>query len=292
MQKLASDRHRIHLITGAGSSELTGTACSAFAGQWHDDNYMQSSAAVRTMIPLGKKSWFFITADYAFGHTLEEVATNLLQQAGGTSLGHALPPFGSTEFSSYLLMAQASGAQVIALSNGGSDLINSVKQAHEFQISGSGQTLLPLGMFITDVHSLGLEAAQGLVFATGFYWDQDEATRTWSRRFFDRMGRMPTKEHAEAYSAVRHYLRAVGAAGTKDAPAVMARMRQMPVDDFYAQGGTLREDGRLVHRVLLVQVKSPAESKQAWDYYKVLGTVPGEQAVQPLAQSQCPLVKH
>ena len=292
VQKLATERERVHLITGAGSSELTGTACSPYAAQWHDDSYMQASAAVRFMTQQGEKDWFFLTVDYAFGRTLEDVATRLLQQSGGRVVGHAAHPFGSQDFSSYLLTARTSGARVIALANAGSDMINTIKQAHEFGMPGPGQVLLPLSVFITDVHSLGLETAQGLVFATGFYWDLNDATRAWSRRFFARAGRMPTKEHAEAYSAVRHYLLAIGALNTKSAAAVMAWMRATPVDDFYAPGGILREDGRLSHDVLLVQVKAPSESKAPWDYYKVLGTIGADQAVQPLAESLCPLVKH
>ncbi len=209
IQKLATDRHKLHFVTGAASSDLTGKACSAFAADWQDDNYMQASAGVAAMTKRGANTWFFITADYAFGHNLEDVTTGLLRKSGGRVVGDALHPMGSNDLSSYLLKAQASDAKVIALANGGSDLINTIKQAHEFHIPSNGGVLLPFGMFISDVHSLGLETAQGLVFPTGFYWDLNDATRAWSRRFFDRIGRMPTKEHAEAYSSVRHYLRAV-----------------------------------------------------------------------------------
>ena len=292
LQKLVTERQKIQLISGAGSSDLTGKACSAFSAQWHDDNYMQASAAVRSMAHRGADTWFFITADYAFGRTLEAVASQLVERSGGRVLDSVRHPFGSTEYSSYLVRAQTSGAKVIALANGGSDQVNTIKQAREFHVPAEGQTLLPLGMFITDVHSLGLETAQGLVFATGFYWDLNDATRVWSRRFYDRMGRMPTKEHAETYSAVRHYLEAVATLQSSDAAAVMAQMRAAPVADFYAPGGVLRQDGRLVHDVYLVRVKAPSESKAPWDYYEVIATIAGEQAFQPLAESECPLVRH
>jgi branched-chain amino acid transport system substrate-binding protein len=292
LQKLVTDRHKLQFITGAASSDLTGKACSPNAADWQDDNYMQASAGVAAMTKRGARTWFFITADYAFGHNLEDLASRLVTKAGGHVLGDALHPFGSSDFSSYLLKAQASGAQVIALANGGTDLINTIKQAREFHIPAEGGIVLPFGMFISDVHSLGLETAQGLTFPTGFYWDLNAATRAWSKRFFDRMGRMPTKEHAEAYSSIRHYLLAVAALQSTDAAAVMARMKATPVDDFFAQGGTIREDGRLMHDVYLVQVKTPAESKGAWDYYKVVATIPADEAFQPLAESDCPLVHH
>jgi len=292
VQKLATDRHRLHIVTGAASSELTGKFCSPYAADWQDDNYMQASAGVAAMMQRGGDSWFFITADYAFGHNLEDVATGLLRKAGGQVLGDALHPLGSSDFSSYLLSARASGAKVIALANGGSDLINTIKQAHEFRIPAEGGVLLPFGMFISDVHSLGLEAAQGLVFPTGFYWDLNEATRTWSQRYFARMGKMPTKEHAEAYSSIRHYLAAVAKLQSSDSAAVMAEMKATKVDDFFGNGGMLREDGRLVHDVYLVQVKTPDESRKPWDYYKILATIPAAEAFRPLADSDCPLVKH
>ena len=292
LQKLVADRHKIQLITGAASSDLTGVACSAYSADWQDDNYVQAAVSVSEMAKRGAKSWFFITADYAFGHNLQDVTTALVQKAGGKVLGSALHPFGSSDFSSYLLQAQSSGAQVIALANGGTDLINTIKQAHEFNIPANGGVLLPFGMFISDVHSLGLETAQGLVFPTGFYWDLNDATRAWGKRFFARMGKMPTKEQAEAYSAVRHYLLAVAKVQSTDGDLVMAQMKAAPVDDFFAGGGMVRTDGRLVHDVYLVQVKTPAESKGAWDYYKVLATIPGNQAFRPLAGSDCPLVPH
>jgi branched-chain amino acid transport system substrate-binding protein len=292
LQKLVADRHKIQLITGAASSDLTGKACSAYLADWQDENYMQASVGVSAMAKRGARSWFFITADYAFGHNLQDVTSALVQKAGGQVLGSALHPFGSSDFSSYLLQAQASGAQVIALANGGTDLINTIKQAHEFHIPTNGGVLLPFGMFISDVHSLGLETAQGLVFPTGFYWDLNDATRAWGKRFFNRMGKMPTKEQAEAYSAVRHYLLAVTKVQSTDGDLVMAQMKAAPVDDFFAAGGTVRADGRLMHDVYLVQVKTPTESKGPWDYYKILATIPADQAFRPLAESDCPLVRH
>jgi branched-chain amino acid transport system substrate-binding protein len=234
----------------------------------------------------GENTWFFLT-DYAFGHSLEADAKNTVVASGGTVLGSARHPFNNSDFSSYLLQAQASGAKVVALANAGGDMINATKQANEFGLSGAGQRLVSLLVFITDIHSLGLPAAQGL----RIYWDRDDESRAWSKRFFDRHQRMPTAAQAAVYSAIRHYLRGIEAAGTDEAKSVMAKMREIPVDEFYVRGGKLREDGRLLHDMYFVQVKTPAESSGSWDYYKIIATIPGDQAFRPAGEDGCPLIK-
>jgi branched-chain amino acid transport system substrate-binding protein len=211
--------------------------------------------------------------------------------SGGKILGSARHPLNNADFSSHLLQAQASGSKVVALANAGGDMINATKQANEFGLTRGAQTLVSLLVFITDVHSLGLAAAQGLRFVTGFYWDRDNETRSWSKRFFDRHGRMPTSAQAAVYSAIRHYIHAIEAAGTDEAKAVMAKMREIPVTDFYVRGGKLREDGRLLHDMYFVGVKAPAESRGPWDYYNIIATIPGDQAFRPAGEDGCPLVK-
>jgi branched-chain amino acid transport system substrate-binding protein len=212
-----------------------------------------------------------------------------VQAAGGKVLGSVRHPLNTSDFSSYLLQAQASGAKVVAFANGGGDMINAVKQANEFGLA-KNQSMVSLLIFISDVHSMELKAAQGLKFVTAFYWDRDDESRAWSKRFFEKRGRMPTMAQASVYSAVRHYLNAIAADGTDEAKAVMAKMRAMPVNDFYVKNGHVREDGRLVHDMLFAQVKTPSESTKPWDYYKILGVIPGDQAFRPLAEGGCPLV--
>ena len=243
------------------------------------------------MVGRGQDTWFFITVDYAFGHSLEADAASAVLASGGKVLGSVRHPLNTADFSSYLLQAQVSGAKVVALANGGGDMINATKQANEFGLTRSGQTVVSLLVFITDIHSVGLKAAQGLTFVTAFYWDRDEASRAWSKRFFERHKRMPTMAQAAVYSAIRHYLRAVEAAGTDEAKAVMTKMHEIPVNDFYAKNGTVRADGRLLHDMYFVEVKTPAQSTGAWDYYSVLATIPGDQAFLPLEEGGCPLVK-
>jgi len=228
--------------------------------------------------------------DYAAGHALEKDATDAIKAAGGKVVGAVRHPFPGSDFSSYLLQAQASGAKVIGLANAGSDMATTIKQAAEFGISPK-QRLAATIMMITDIHSMGLKATQGMVFVDGFYWDLNDETRAWSKRFFERHKRMPTMIQAGMYSAVMHYLKAIKAAGTDDAGAVMSKMKAMPVNDFFAKNGKIRVDGRMVHDMYLVQVKKPEESKQPWDYLKLLKVIPGEQAFLPLSQSTCPLVK-
>src|SRR5580698_5385351 len=246
--------------------------------------------AVQALVAKGDKSWFFLTVDYALGISLQTEASKAITALGGTVVGSVRHPLNNPDFSSFLLQAQASDAKVIAFANAGSDTINSVKQAGEFGLTKNHVIVAPL-VYISDIHSMGLPMAQGLTYIEGFYWDLNDDTRAWSKRFFERRKAMPTMTHAGVYSAVSHYLKAVKAVGTSDSLAVLAKMREMPVDDFFSRGGIIRKDGRMVHDMLLVQVKTPAESKYPWDYYKVLATIPGDQAFRPIAESECPLVK-
>ena len=257
------------------------------------DTYALATGTARALSAQGLKSWYFISADYAFGAALEKDARAIVQANGGQVLGSVKHPVGTSDMSSYLLQAQNSKAQVIGLANSGADTLNTVKQAREFGL-GTGankQVFTPLLALLTEVHGMGLTNAQGTYITTGFYWDQDAQTRAFSQRYFERMKKMPTMMQAAVYSAVLHYLKAIQAAGTDEAQAVMAKMKATEVNDAVVRKGKIRDDGRLVHDMLLVQVKTPAESKQAWDLYKIQQTIPGDQAFQPLAQSRCPLIK-
>jgi branched-chain amino acid transport system substrate-binding protein len=291
VEQLAAERNRIAIAGGVGSTAFTGKSCTPTEASWVYDSYALTTSLAKSMVADGLDSWFFITVDYAFGHSMEADATSAVQAAGGKVLGSVRHPLNTSDFSSYLLQAQASGAKVVALANGGGDMVNATKQANEFGLA-KNQTMVSLLVFISDVHSMGLKAAQGLKFVTAFYWDRDEQTRAWSKRFFARHGSMPTMAQASVYSAIRHYISAIAAAGTDEAKAVMARMREMPVNDFYARNGRLREDGRLVHDMYFAQVKKPSESTGPWDYYNLLGVVPGDQAFRPLAEGGCPRVAH
>ncbi len=290
VEQLAAQKNRIAIAGAVGTTAFTGKNCTPNEASWIYDSYALTTTLARSMVARGGDSWFFITVDYAFGHSLEADAGAAVLAGGGKVLGSARHPLNTSDFSSYLLQAQASGAKVVALANGGGDMINAAKQANEFGLTRDGRSLVSLLVFITDIHSIGLKAAQGLTFVTGFYWDRDEATRAWSKRFFARHQRMPTQAQAAVYSAVRHYLRAVAAAGTDEAKAVMAKMRALPVDDFFANNAKLRADGRLVHDMYFVQVKTPAESREPWDYYKILATIPGDKAFRSLEESGCPLI--
>jgi branched-chain amino acid transport system substrate-binding protein len=243
------------------------------------------------MVKRGEASWFFITADYAFGAALERDAANVVKESGGKVLGDVRHPLNSSDFSSFLLQAQASKAKVVALANAGGDTINALKQASEFGLMQGGQKLIALLLEITDVHSLGLKAAQGLIMTDAFYWDRDDESRAFSKRFMDKVGHMPTMIQAGLYSATMHYLKAIEAIGTDEAPKVMAQMRATPVNDFFAKNGKIRIDGRMVHDMYLWEVKKPEESKGEWDLYKLLATVPGDEAFRPLDKGGCPLVK-
>ncbi|HKW52712.1 MAG TPA: ABC transporter substrate-binding protein [Stellaceae bacterium] len=291
VEQLAKDRNRIAIATAVGSTDFTGKACTPNEASWLYDSYALTTSLAREVTRQGRDTWFFVTVDYAFGHSLEADTTKAVLAAGGKVLGGVRHPLNNSDFSSYLLQAKASGAKVVALADGGGDMINATKQAHEFGLVEGGQSLVSLLVFITDVHSLGLQAAQGLTFVTGFYWDRNDESRAFAKRFLARFKSMPTMVHASVYSAVHHYLRAIQAARTDEAKAVMAKMRALPVDDFYARGARLRLDGRLVHDMYLAQVKKPSESKGPWDYFKILGTIPGGQAFQSLEAGGCPLTQ-
>ena len=290
VMKVANEKNRISLITGAASTPITNEQCNDTTAHWAYDTYSLPVGTAKAVVKQGGKTWYFITADYAFGHSLEKNTADVVVKSGGKVLGSVRHPFPGSDFSSFLLSAQASGAQVIGLANAGADTINSIKQAKEFGITPK-QSLAGLLMFISDVHSLGLDTTGGMYLTTGFYWDYNDETRAWSKRFFDKMKRMPTMVQAGDYSVVYHYLKAIKAAGTDEAKAVMAKMREMPVNDFFAKNGKLRADGRMVHDMYLVQDKKPSESKYPWDYYHIRQVIPGDEAFMPVSESSCPLLK-
>jgi branched-chain amino acid transport system substrate-binding protein len=292
VQSVAKEKNVIAITAGAGTTELTGKQCSPTGFHWVWDTYATATGTGKAMMAQGADTWFFITADYAFGHASERDLTKLVKDSGGKVLGSVQHPTNTQDFSSFLLQAQASKAKVIALANGGTDTSNSVKQASEFQIAKGGQKLMGLVIFISDVHAMGIDKAEGLLLVTGFYWDRTEESRKWSKRFMEQYnGVAPTMVQAGVYSSTMHYLKAVQAAGTDATDKVVAKMRELPVNDFFATNGKIREDGRMVHEMYLVQVKGPSESKHPWDYYKIVSAIPGDQAFRPLAESDCPLVK-
>ena len=291
VQGITKDKKRIFLMSGPGSTDLTGKACSPYGFQWTYDNYAMAAGTARALVEQGKKSWFFITADYAFGHSLEDETTKMVKQLDGKVAGSVRHPLGTSDFSSFLLQAQGSKADVIGLANAGGDATNAVKQAAEFGVTQSGQSLAGLLLFISDVNALGLQAAQGLMLTTGFYWDMDDQTREWTKKFEAKAGKKPTMVQAGVYSAVRHYLKAVEAVGSDDPDKVAAKMRETPVQDMFAKNGKIAANGRMFHDMYLVQVKTAAESKAPWDYYKIVKTIPAEQAYLDPAKSGCSLVK-
>ncbi len=290
VMKVAKEKNRIALITGAGSSRITNEDCNDVSVHWAYDTYATGNGTGKAVVKQGGKTWYFLTADYAFGQSLEKDTTAVILANGGKVLGSVRHPFPSTDLSSYLLKAQASGAEVIGLANAGADTINAVKQASEFGITPK-QTLAGLLMFITDINSLGLKATQGMYLTEAFYWDMNPETRAWSKRFFDRQKKMPTMVQAGLYSAITHYLEAVKAINSDDTQKVMAQMKKVPVNDFFAKNGKIRDDGVMVHDMFLMQVKKPADSHYPWDYYNVRATIPGAEAFEPLSQSRCPLIK-
>jgi branched-chain amino acid transport system substrate-binding protein len=291
VQEITRAKDRAFLISGAGTSLLTGEKCSPTSVHWAYDTYALAHGTGAALTKQGSDSWFFITADYAFGHALQDDTTVAVKEAGGKVIGAVNAPFPTTDFSSFLLQAQASQAKVVGLANAGADTINAIKQAHEFGLDAGGQKLTGLLTFISDVHSLGLDIAGGLVLTDGWYWDQTDQSRAWAKRWSAKMdGRMPTSVQAAVYSAVTNYLQAIERIGTDEAKAVVDSMRGQPIDDMFAKGGRIRVDGRMVHDMFLVQIKKPSESKYPWDYYKILRVIPGDQAYRPLDQGHCPLV--
>jgi len=289
--ELSKQFEKIMIITDAASSDITGKSCSPYTAHWTYDTYANAHTVGSAIVKNGGDSWFFITADYVFGHSVERDTAEVVKAAGGKVLGSVRHPLNTPDFSSYLLQAQSSKAKIIGLANGGGDTISAIKQAGEFGIVAGGQNLAAIVMFISDVHSLGLKLAQGLIITEAYYWDLNDRTRVFGKRFFERMKRMPTMNQAATYSATLHYLKAVQAAGTRETKPVMAKMRATPVRDAFTDNGVLREDGRMVHSMFLFEVKKPEESKAPWDYYKVIAEVPGDQAFRPINEGNCPLVK-
>ena len=290
--EVARLKNRIVIFNGPGTQRLTTDLCSAVSVHYAYDTYSLANVTAKAMAKNGGDTWFFLTADWAFGHALQQSATEVVKESGGKVLGAVRHPSNASDFSSYLLQAQASGAKVIGLANSGADTVNAIKAANEFGITQSGkQKLAGLLLFINDIHAIGLPVAKGLILSEAFYWDLNDETRAWSRRYFAKMKKMPNMVQAGAYSSTMHYLKAIQAAGTDETAAVIKQMKAMPINDFFARNGRIREDGRMVHDMYLFEVKSPGESKAPWDYYKVLGTVPAEQAFMPLAKSSCPLLQ-
>jgi len=289
--KLAEQTNRLVMPTGAATAELTGKACSAHSVHWVYDTYGQSKTIASAIVKQGGDSWFFITVDYAFGIALEQNASDFVKAAGGKVLGSARHPLNTADFSSFLLQAQASKAKVVVMANGGTDITNAIKQAKEFGLDRAGQRLAGLLIQYPEVHALGLPTAQGLLMAASFYWDMSPEARAFTDRFTAAKGMPPTMIQAGTYGATLHYLKAVQAAGTDEAKAVMAKMKEMPINDFMTRQGRIREDGRVVRDMYLMQVKTPEESKGEWDLARIVATIPGDQAFRPLAEGGCPLVK-
>jgi branched-chain amino acid transport system substrate-binding protein len=290
VQELSKEKKKIDIVVGAATSRLTGDACTPYGFHWAFDTHALAVGTGGALVKAGGDSWFFLTADYAFGYSLEKDTTDIVTANGGKVLGSVRVPLNSSDFSSFLLQAQSSKAKIIGLANAGLDTTNSIKQAAEFGIVKSGQKLAGLLVTLAEVNGLGLEAAQGLVLTEGFYWDRDDRSRAFGERFFKRTGRMPSMIHAGTYSATLQYLKAVKAAGTKDSDAVAKKLKEMPVDDAFAKGKVL-ENGRMVHDLYLFEVKKPSESKKPWDYYKELAVVPGDKAFLSAKDSGCPLTK-
>src|SRR5215203_3929287 len=291
VNQITREKNKVFINSGAASSDLTGAQCSPNTVHWTYDTVALANGTAGAMVKQGGNTWFFLTADYAFGHALERDATAVITKNGGKVIGQVRHPFPGTDFSSFLLQAQASKAKVIGLANAGGDTINSIKQASEFGITQGGQSLAGLLVFISDVNALGLKAAQGLVLTESFYWDLNDGTRAWSKRFAEKNGgKMPTMVHAGVYAGLMHYLKAVEALKAKDSVKVVAKMKETPTDDPLFGKGQVRADGRKIHDMYLFEVKKPEESKGAWDYYKLLATLPGDQAYRPLNEGNCPLV--
>ncbi len=291
VQALSKDKKKITINTGAATSELTGKQCTPYGFHWAYDTHALAVGTGGSLVQQGGDTWYFLTADYAFGYSLEEQTTKFVESKGGKVLGSVRHPLSTTDYSSFLLQAQASGAKVVGLANAGLDTSNAIKQAAEFGIVAGGQRLAALLFTLAEVHGLGLEAAQGLTLTEGFYWDRDDESRAFAKRFFERTGRMPNMIQAGTYSAVLQYLKAIKEAGTDETEAVAKKLHEMPVEDVFARHGKVGPNGRMIYDMYLMEVKKPDESKAPWDYYKVLATIPGDQAYMKPEESGCPLVK-
>ncbi|MBH5390691.1 ABC transporter substrate-binding protein [Bradyrhizobium diversitatis] len=291
IHELSKEKKKIDIVVGAATSRLTGDACQPYGFHWAYDTHALGVGTGGALTKAGGDTWFFLTADYAFGYALEKDTSEIVTANGGKVVGSVRVPLNSSDFSSFLLQAQSSKAKIVGLANAGLDTTNSIKQASEFGIVSGGQKLAGLLMTLAEVNGLGLQAAQGLVLTEGYYWDLNDKTRNLGERFLKRTGRMPSMIHAGTYSATLSYLKAVKAAGTKDPDAVAKKLKELPVDDDFAQGGKVLENGRMVHDMYLFEVKKPSESKKPWDYYKLLATVPGDKAFFTAKESGCPLTK-
>jgi branched-chain amino acid transport system substrate-binding protein len=290
--KIANDKKRIAIVTGAGTTRITNEDCTPYSIHYNHDTASLANVAGKYIVKQGGDTWFFLTADYSFGYSLQADTTAVITANGGKVVGSVKHPFNTSDFSSYMVQAQASGAKIIGLADAGADLINSIKSAREFGLLGAGkQQLAGLLVFINDVHALGLPTAQGLYITEGFYWDLNDETRKWSARFYKRVGKMPSAIQAADYSSTMHYLEAIKATGTDDAATVIKKMEDTPVNDFYTRNGVIRKDGLLVHDMYLMQVKTPAESKKPWDYYNVRAVVPGNEAYPSIAKGSCTFAK-
>src|SRR6201994_1906966 len=291
VQELSKEKKKIDIVVGAATSRITGDACTPYGFHWAFDTHALAVGTGGALVKAGGGGWVFLTADYAFGYALEKDTSEIVTASGGKVVGSVRIPLNSSDFSSFLLQAQSSKAKIIGLANAGLDTTNSIKQAAEFGIVTGGQKLAGLLLTLAEVHGLGLEAAQGLVLTEGFYWDQNDKTRAFAQLFFKRTGHMPSMIHAGTYSSTLQYLKAVKAAGTKDSDAVAKKLKELPVDDMFAQGGKVLANGRMVHDLYLFEVKKPSESKRPWDYYKQLAVVPGDKAFPSAKDSGCPLTK-
>ncbi|NKM90241.1 ABC transporter substrate-binding protein [Rhizobium leguminosarum] len=291
VQAIGKEKKKIDIVTGAATTDLTGKACSPYGFHWAYDTHALAVGTGGALVKQGGDSWFFLTADYAFGYSLEQQTSDYVKSSGGTVVGAVRHPLSSQDFSSFLLQAQSSGAKVIGLANAGLDTSNAIKQAAEFGITQGGQHLAALLFTLAEVHGLGLEAAQGLTLTEGYYWNRDDESRAFAKKFFTRTGKMPNMVHTGTYSAVTQYLKAVQKAGTDETEAVAKQLHEMPVDDVFGRGGTVGANGRMIHDMYLLQVKKPSESKEPWDYFNVLATIPGKEAYIDPAKSGCNLVK-
>ncbi|MEO9191180.1 MAG: ABC transporter substrate-binding protein [Acetobacteraceae bacterium] len=290
VQELCKQRQKVDVVIAAGTTDLTGKQCSPYGVHWTYDNYSAAKGPITALMAEGKKKWFFITADYAFGHSLEENATEIINGLGGKVVGHALAPLGETDYSAHLARAAASGADAVGLCEGGADFINAAKQMGEFGLIRSGIVPAALNCSLTNIHSLGLPIAQGMIFSQPYYWDQTDATRAFAARFAKRHGRPPTAFQASTWGAVTHYLKSVQAAGTDAAPSVMDKMRAIPINDFMTKNGQLRIDGTVLREEYLLRAKKPAQSHSEWDLLEVVQAIPGKDAFRPLNEGGCPLV--
>jgi branched-chain amino acid transport system substrate-binding protein len=291
VQGIAAEMKKIDIVVGAVTPAITGAACTPYGFMWARDTRAIAVSTGGALVKTGGDTWYFITVDYAFGHAMEKDASSVIEAGGGKVLGHVLHPLNAPDFSSFLLQAQSSKAKIIGFANGGTDAVNSIKQAGEFGVVAGGQRLAAFALTAAEVHGLGLQAAQGLVLAESYYWDLNDRTREFGERFFKRTGRMPNTIQAGTYSATLQYLKAVKAAGTKDSDAVVKKLKELPVDDAFTSNGHVQANGRMVSDLYLFQVKKPSESKRDWDYYNLLATVPGDAAYPTAANSGCPLTK-